>query len=300
MKIKKLKFILLIVLITHSSFGQDDIRSSASTQIKEMIEFYNNREIPKYVDYLLPVYYGNENKYKENFSNMWEKILKQDKENIKLVALLKLTKSDNQYQALFHINFKSGKSYIIGISDDNGKRWSFTQAINENVKFDLLLETIPTLDHSFAKNIDANFGERINYKIGKIISPFNFTDINENEISSKSLKGKVIVLNFWGTWCAPCVKEIPELNKLVEKYNSENLKFIAPAITTSKVTLKNSFLPIHPFLYDIVLINGDDYVISSYPTHVIINQNQEVVEIITGYSEENIKRLEQTIKRTLE
>jgi len=107
------------------------------------------------------------------------------------------------------------------------------------------------------------------------------------------------VLNFWGRWCAPCVKEIPELNKLVEKYNNEDLKFIAPAITTTKEILKNSFLPKHPFLYDIVLINGDDYVISSYPTHVIINQNQQVVEIITGYSEENIKRLEQTINKTL-
>lgn len=299
MKIKKLKLVLLIILITHSSFGQDNIRDSAFSQIQEMIDFYNKREIPKYVDFLLPVYYGNDNKNKVLFSEMWEKILKQDTAKFKQIVLSKVTKSENQYQALFYGDFRNNKSYIIGISDDDGKKWNFTQFINKNVKFDQLLETIPTLNHSFSKIVDTKFGERINYKIGETISPFKFNDINGNEISSKSLKGKVIVLNFWGTWCAPCVKEIPELNKLTKKYNNENLKFIAPAISTSKEILKNSFLPKHPFSYDIVLINGDDYVISSYPTHVIINQNLEVVEIITGYSEENIKKLEQTINKTL-
>ncbi|MFB9052706.1 TlpA family protein disulfide reductase [Formosa undariae] len=298
MKIKKRILSLLILLFTQASFGQEDIHTSATKQVNEMITFYNKREIPKYVDYLLPVYYGNENKYKEKFTETWERILKQDTDNFKLVGLLKLAKSENQYQALFHINFKNGMSYIIGVSED-GKKWSFTQPFSEKMKFNQLLEIIPTLDLALAESIDSKFGKRINYQIGEIISPFNFDDINETEISSESLKGKVIVLNFWGTWCAPCVKEIPELNKLVEKFNSEDIKFIAPAITTTKELLKNSFLPKHPFLYDIVVIDGDDYVISSYPTHVIINQNQEVIEIITGYSEDNIKKLEQIINHVL-
>jgi thiol-disulfide isomerase/thioredoxin len=296
---KKLKLIFLFILIAHSTFGQDDIHTSASVQIQEMINFYNKREIPKYVDYLLPVYYGNENKYKEQFSKMWEKVLKKDTSKIKVIELLKLAKSENQYQALFHINFRNGKSYIIGISDNEGKNWKFTQAMNENIKFDQILEKIPTLNHSFAKNIDIKFGKRISYKIGKIISPFNYTDINGNKISSKTLKGKIIVLNFWGRWCAPCVKEIPQLNELVEKYNNDKVKFIAPAIGTTKETLINNFLPKHPFLYQIVVIDGNDYVISSFPTHVIINKKNEVIEIIKGYSEENIQKLKNIINENL-
>ncbi|MHA7944825.1 TlpA family protein disulfide reductase [Formosa sp. 3Alg 14/1] len=295
---KKLTFSLLILLFTHASFGQVDVHASATKQVNEMIAFYNMRDIPKYVDYLLPLYYGNENKYKEKFTETWERILKQDTDTIKLVGFLKLAKSQNQYQALFHINFKSGKSYTIGVSED-GKKWSFSQPFSEKMKFSQLLEIIPTLDHALAESLDPKFGKRINYEIGEIISPFKFKDINETEISSESLKGKVVVLNFWGTWCAPCVKEIPELNKLVEKFSGENVKFIAPAITTTNETLKNSFLPKHPFSYDIVVIDGDDYVISSYPTHVIINQDQKVIEIIKGYSEDNIKRLEQTIDDVL-
>ena len=299
MKITTIKIVFLIILISNSTFGQNKIETSASEQAQEMISFYNNRDIEKYVDYLLPVYYGNEDKYKENLTNVWKKILKQDSAKFKFVEVLKLTKSGNQNQVLFHVNFRDNKDYIIGISDDNGNNWKFTTIFTKVMKFNQLVEKIPTLDHSFMETIDPKFGERIDYKIGETISPFKFNDINGNEISSKSLKGKIIILNFWGTWCAPCVKEIPELNKLVKKYNDKDLKFIAPAITTTKESLKNSFLPKHPFSYDIVLIDGDDYVISSYPTHVIINQNQQVVEIITGYSEENIKRLEQTINKTL-
>jgi len=99
MKIKELKLILLIILITHSTFGQNDIQTSASVQIQEMIDFFNNREIGNYVDYLLPAYYGNDNSYKQQFSNMWEKVLKQDTAKFKDIKLSKLTKSENQHQA---------------------------------------------------------------------------------------------------------------------------------------------------------------------------------------------------------
>jgi thiol-disulfide isomerase/thioredoxin len=260
-----------------------------------MTELYNNREIPKYVDFLLPVYYGNDSTNKAIFAGFWEMILKQDTAKVKLIEILQLTKSGNQYQALYHCNFRNSKNYTIGISNDEGETWRFTTLFNETIKFDQLLENIPSLDHSFAKIIDENFGKRINYKVGKIIPPFNYTDIRGNEISSESLRGKAIVLNFWSTSCAPCIKEIPELNKLTEKYDAENVKFIAPAVLTDREMLINQFLSQKPFLYDIVIVNADDFVISSYPTHVIINQNHEVKEIITGYSEENIQKLEQVI-----
>lgn len=296
---KNLKLILLFILVSCSTIRKDDIQKQAFQQAQEMTESYNNRDIPKYVDYLLPIYYGNDSTNKANYSRFWEMILKQDTANFELIEILQFTKSENQYQALYHCNFRNNKNYTIGISNDEGKTWRFTTLFNESIKFDQLLESIPSLDHSFAEIIDKNFGRRINYKIGEIIPPFSYIDINGNELSSESLKGKALVLNFWSISCAPCIKEIPELNKLVEKYNTGDLKFIAPAVRTDMEALKNQFLPGNPFLYDIVLIDGDDYVISSYPTHVITNQKHEVKEIIIGYSQENIQKLDRVLNEIL-
>lgn len=50
------------------------------------------------------------------------------------------------------------------------------------------------------------------------------------------------MLIFWGVGCAPCIKEIPELNKLVEKYHLENVKFIAPATYPPEETIEDHFL----------------------------------------------------------
>lgn len=296
---KNFKLIFLLIIVSCSAYHDNDNKKKAFQQAQEMTELYNNREIPKYVDYLLPVYYGNDSTNKANFAGFWEMILKQDTAKVKLIEISQFTKSGNQYQALYHCNFRNSKSYTIGISNDEGKTWRFTTLFNETKKFDQLLENIPSLDHSFAEIIDENFGKRINYKVGTIIPSFNYTDIHGNELSSESLKDKAIVLNFWSIACGPCIKEIPELNKLVEKYDTENVKFIAPAALTDKEILINQFLLKKPFSYDIVIINGDDYVISSYPTHVIINQKHVVEEIITGYSEENIQKLEKVINDIL-
>ncbi len=48
---------------------------------------------------------------------------------------------------------------------------------------------------------------------------FSFTSVDDGvERDLESLEGKVVLLNFWATWCAPCLQEIPELNRLAERY----------------------------------------------------------------------------------
>ncbi|TAF59519.1 MAG: TlpA family protein disulfide reductase [Cytophagales bacterium] len=52
---------------------------------------------------------------------------------------------------------------------------------------------------------------------------------SDKEVSLSSLKGKVVVLNFWGTYCVPCIKEMPELNDLKKRFSySSDVVFLAP------------------------------------------------------------------------
>jgi thiol-disulfide isomerase/thioredoxin len=62
--------------------------------------------------------------------------------------------------------------------------------------------------------------------IGKEAFPFSATDISGNNYSLDELKGKVIVINFWFVECKPCVMEMPELNKLVEKHKNKEVVFL--------------------------------------------------------------------------
>ena len=52
----------------------------------------------------------------------------------------------------------------------------------------------------------------------KKITDITFKDINLQDVDLSKNKGKIMVLNFWATWCAPCKREMPSLEKLTNKY----------------------------------------------------------------------------------
>ncbi|MCH8824203.1 MAG: TlpA family protein disulfide reductase [Planctomycetes bacterium] len=56
--------------------------------------------------------------------------------------------------------------------------------------------------------------------------PFKLTELNGNEVSTDKWKGKVILMDFWATWCGPCVAEMPKLKKLYEKYHDRGLEVV--------------------------------------------------------------------------
>jgi thiol-disulfide isomerase/thioredoxin len=59
---------------------------------------------------------------------------------------------------------------------------------------------------------------------------FSFSDTDEKMHSITEWKGKTLVINFWATWCQPCLKEIPEFIQLQTQYSQKNVQFIGVAI----------------------------------------------------------------------
>jgi peroxiredoxin len=132
----------------------------------------------------------------------------------------------------------------------------------------------------------------------KPVFNFSMTDIAGNIYTNENLKGKIVVLNFWFTTCLPCIKEMPELNELVEKYKKKNVVFLA--IAKDKEDAVKKFLEKTPFNYNQVVSPAlcEQFSITGYPTSIVINKNG-VVKYVKKGVEFNIEK-RKSIKQVFE
>jgi thiol-disulfide isomerase/thioredoxin len=217
-----------------------------------------------------------------------------------VIKLLKLKTINGEQQAVFLHRFHQRNGYIVGISNIKDRKWYFTQPLSQDVQFDFVLRMAPSLDTAFAAIIDPKYGKRIGFKENQIIPTFQFTDIKGSKLSSDDLAGKILVLNFWSITCGPCIKEIPQLNELVETMKGKDVVFIALAFYSPKDYLVEKFLPKHQFAYNIVEItNPDDYNIFEFPTHIVTDKNHNIIYKVATGSPDNIKELNKVIQNAL-
>lgn len=126
---------------------------------------------------------------------------------------------------------------------------------------------------------------------------FNEKDINGNKWNLKNLKGKIVVLYFWTINCSPCVREIAELNKVVENYkNDENIVFISFCLDYKSDIV--DFLKTNPFNYKII----DDcnrlfqtYGVTTYPTRVVLDKEGIIKFHTTWFGRGTVPWLVKTI-----
>jgi thiol-disulfide isomerase/thioredoxin len=122
--------------------------------------------------------------------------------------------------------------------------------------------------------------EKRNGIIGKPLPDFAFTDINGKKISSSDLKGKAVILNLWFTTCAPCIKEMPELNKIKD----ENADIAFVAMTFENKETVATFLNKIPFNFQHIT-DVKEYVDKlefGYPTTLFVDKKGIVQDLISG------------------
>ncbi|RZL45754.1 MAG: TlpA family protein disulfide reductase, partial [Pedobacter sp.] len=135
------------------------------------------------------------------------------------------------------------------------------------------------------------------FKEGEKFKGDRITDINGNKYDLKTLSNKIYVLNFWFINCPPCRQEIPELNKLVEKYK-ENKDVVFLAISLDEKYDLKQFLKTTPFNYNIVdegRFFQQKHGIDSYPTHVIVGKDGLIKFSTVGLAGNTVYWLEKTI-----
>ena len=119
------------------------------------------------------------------------------------------------------------------------------------------------------------------------ISSLIFEDFSGNEINLKDYQGKLVLINFWATWCSPCKKEMPSLDVLYKDNNFKNLEVLAVNMEhPNKIKTKKYFSDLNIKNLKIFFDNNLNFVkelkLRGVPTTVFINKKGEEFARIIG------------------
>ena len=113
---------------------------------------------------------------------------------------------------------------------------------------------------------------------------FTLTTMNDSIYTLSKLEGKVVLINFWATWCGPCRMEIPEFNELQKNYHEKGLEILGISVSDNKKQLKNfakSFAVDYPLLYgsarDINKVMRDYGGVYAVPSSFLVGKNGSIV-----------------------
>ena len=129
--------------------------------------------------------------------------------------------------------------------------------------------------------------------IGCDMPEFIVETVSGEIINSNELNNKIVVINFWFLTCAPCIAEIPGLNKLVNEYKNEEIVFLG-FTKDDKETINDDFLPKHKFDYELIPVDNeiiDTFCIYfGWPSNMVFDTHGKLRVIFTGgKTDENAK-----------
>ncbi len=121
-------------------------------------------------------------------------------------------------------------------------------------------------------------------QVGVAAPEFSLSDVNGKVFSGIGLRGNVVVLNFWATWCPPCVGEIKLLNGLYKKYEMRGVRVFG--VTKDTASQVKSFEATHPIDYPVLIDSHSTvhilYGVMPIPVTFLIDSNGVIVKKYIG------------------
>ncbi len=121
---------------------------------------------------------------------------------------------------------------------------------------------------------------------GQVAADFTLTDMSGKQVSLSQFKGKVVLLNFWGTFCPPCREEMPSMERLYNNFRDKGFVILAVNIEVDGRQKVSKFLQQNPYTFPILLddknVAAQQYGVFRFPESFLIDRNGNVVEKIIG------------------
>lgn len=126
------------------------------------------------------------------------------------------------------------------------------------------------------------------FGVGQIPGPIHAQDLHKKTVTLDQYKGKVLLLDFWASWCVPCRMEMPYVKALYQKYHSQGLEIVGISQDT-KLTDLQKYLAQEALPWRQIFDQGDnlkisgDYNIMGIPSNVIIGRDGKVAAVNQDY-----------------
>ncbi len=134
------------------------------------------------------------------------------------------------------------------------------------------------------------------------IAEFSLPKLDGQTLRSEDLKDKIVVIDFWATWCENCVSEIPEFNKLEKEYSSRGVKVIGLAVQSGWASDIQKFAKQYNMRYTVLVGNDDtvsDFGVISFPNTYVIGPGWKLYKKYSGVSETKAADIRRDIETLL-
>lgn len=139
--------------------------------------------------------------------------------------------------------------------------------------------------------------------VGQLAPEFELKNEEGKNISLNSLKGQVVYLDFWASWCGPCRQSFPWMNNLQSKYASKGFQVIAVNVDAKQEDAKKFLAQVQgnfKILYDSNGLTPKLYGVKGMPTSYLIDKNGRVVFEHQGFNQSKTNLIEKEIEKLIE
>lgn len=137
---------------------------------------------------------------------------------------------------------------------------------------------------------------------GEPAPPFKAVTTSGQQVTLNNYKGRVLVLDFFASWCPPCRASIPHLVNLNRKYGKQGLQILGMSVDEDGEAAVRKFVAEKGINYPVAVVDSEiqgDYGIRSIPTMYLVNKKGVIVEKFMGFTDETGRAMEAAIKRLL-
>ncbi len=127
---------------------------------------------------------------------------------------------------------------------------------------------------------------------------FALKTLSSQEIRLSDLRGRVVLLDFWATWCAPCREAIPHLISLQKNYQAEGLEVLGMNLDKGDVEMVRRFVNAMDIPYPIVLTPEETsraFGVTALPTTILVDKQGRIRQKFLGFTSEISKRITSTV-----
>lgn len=135
--------------------------------------------------------------------------------------------------------------------------------------------------------------------VGEPAPPFSLVTASGETIALSSLRGRVVYVDFWASWCGPCRYSFPWMNEMQQRYGERGLSIVAVNVDRQRADATR-FLTAHPARFTVVYddqgATPESFGVKAMPSSYLVDPQGKIVDVEFGFTDDRARALENRIR----